>query len=123
MLNLIKNAIEATSATGRIDITGVRHNEAGALDDNPASLGCPDAPWVELSIRDDGHGIPPDILVRIFDPFFTTKDVGKGMGIGLFVVYQIIEEHDGCISASSSPGGGTTFVLRLPARPADMVAP
>jgi len=123
MLNLIKNAIEATSATGRIDITGVRHNEAAALDDNPASLGCPDAPWVELSIRDDGHGIPPDILVRIFDPFFTTKDVGKGMGIGLFVVYQIIEEHDGCISASSSPGGGTTFVLRLPARPADMVAP
>ena len=123
MLNLIKNAIEATSATGHIDIAAVLHDEDEALADDPALAGCPDAPWVEVRVRDDGHGIPPDILPRIFDPFFTTKDVGKGMGIGLFVVYQIIEEHDGCISASSSPGNGTTFIVRLPARPVDKAAP
>jgi len=122
-LNLIKNAIEATSATGQIDITGAWYGEAEAIEGNPAAPGCPGAPWVELCVRDDGHGIAPDILPRIFDPFFTTKDVGKGMGIGLFVVYQIVEEHDGCISASSNPGGGTTFLVRLPAAPLDKGAP
>jgi signal transduction histidine kinase len=55
-----------------------------------------------------------ECLSRIFDPFFTTKDVGHGMGLGLFIVYQIIEEHGGCISASSTDGQGTTFFIRLP---------
>jgi signal transduction histidine kinase len=53
-------------------------------------------------------------LSRIFDPFFTTKDVGHGMGLGLFIVYQIIEEHEGCITASSTEEIGTTFFIRLP---------
>jgi signal transduction histidine kinase len=53
-------------------------------------------------------------LPRIFDPFFTTKEVGRGMGLGLFITHEIIEEHDGCIAVTTG-SGGTTFHLRLPA--------
>ena len=69
---------------------------------------------VDIKIRDTGAGIAPEVLPRVFDPFFTTKDVGKGSGLGLFIVHEIIEEHDGCIAVDSSPGKGTTFLIRLP---------
>jgi len=69
---------------------------------------------VEILVADNGPGIAPDILPRIFDPFFTTKDVGHGMGLGLFVVYEIVDEHGGCIAVQSMPGQGATFCIRLP---------
>ncbi|MCE5313329.1 MAG: HAMP domain-containing histidine kinase [Nitrospiraceae bacterium] len=68
---------------------------------------------VQLSFSDSGHGIPQEIIKKIFDPFFTTKDVGKGSGLGLFIVYEIIEEHGGTINAESQPGKGTTFTILL----------
>jgi signal transduction histidine kinase len=71
---------------------------------------------VDILIRDNGAGIPAEILPKIFDPFFSTKDVGKGSGLGLYIVYEIIEEHDGCIAVSSEPGKGTTFLIRLPVK-------
>lgn len=118
-LNLIKNALEALEGAGEIVIRAVRRNSAHS--EEPTGrfkfLGqCnPDEEEVvEMEIRDNGHGIPPEVLPRIFDPFFTTKDVGKGSGLGLFVVYEIIEEHGGCIAAESQPGKGTAFHIRLP---------
>jgi signal transduction histidine kinase len=69
---------------------------------------------VEITVRDNGHGIPADVLPRIFDPFFTTKEVGQGVGLGLFIVFEIIEEHGGCIAVDSETGRGTTFRIRLP---------
>ncbi|HEX8948549.1 MAG TPA: HAMP domain-containing sensor histidine kinase, partial [Dissulfurispiraceae bacterium] len=69
---------------------------------------------IDISIGDTGSGIPRELIPRIFDPFFTTKDVGKGSGLGLYVVHEIIEEHDGCIAVDSEPGKGTTFLIRLP---------
>jgi signal transduction histidine kinase len=71
---------------------------------------------VDIEIRDTGIGIPPEIIQKVFDPFFTTKDVGKGSGLGLFIVHEIIEEHDGCIAVDSEPGKGTAFLIRLPVK-------
>jgi two-component system NtrC family sensor kinase len=66
-----------------------------------------------LTIRDNGPGVPPEVLPRIFDPFFTTK--AEGTGLGLSISYGIIKEHQGTIDVQSRPGEGTTFVLTLPA--------
>jgi signal transduction histidine kinase len=69
---------------------------------------------VRVSVRDDGPGIPPDVLPRIFDPFFTTKDVGEGSGLGLSIVHGIIERHGGHVDVESAPGQGTTFTISFP---------
>jgi signal transduction histidine kinase len=69
---------------------------------------------VDIEIMDTGEGIPFEVMHRIFDPFFTTKEVGKGAGLGLYIVHEIVEDHGGCISVKSTLGGGTTFMIRLP---------
>ncbi|WP_319468719.1 HAMP domain-containing sensor histidine kinase [uncultured Pseudodesulfovibrio sp.] len=74
----------------------------------------PDGDHNILTISDTGAGIPPDVQERIFDPFFSTKDVGQGTGLGLYIVYGIIEEHRGSIRVESLPGMGTAFHIRLP---------
>lgn len=69
---------------------------------------------IELQVRDDGVGIPPEILPQIFDPFTTTKEVGKGVGLGLAVSKGIVERHGGHIEVTSELGVGTTFNIILP---------
>jgi two-component system, NtrC family, sensor kinase len=71
---------------------------------------------LELQVRDDGVGIPPEILPQIFDPFTTTKEVGKGVGLGLAVSKGIVERHGGHIEVASELGVGTTFRIILPMR-------
>lgn len=71
--------------------------------------------YVEVSVRDTGSGIPQDIQNKIFDPFFTTKPTGKGTGLGLAMVYGIMEKHGGWVSFESKAGLGTTFFLYFPA--------
>jgi PAS domain S-box-containing protein len=73
--------------------------------------------WAEVSIADTGPGIPPEIQSRIFEPFFTTKEIGKGTGQGLAIVRSILHKHRGAVSFSTTPGRGTTFVIRLPLEP------
>jgi signal transduction histidine kinase len=68
---------------------------------------------VEIVIKDNGCGIPPDIKSKIFDPFFTTKEVGNGTGLGLNLVYNIVKSHNGSIDVESEVGIGTTFTVRL----------
>ena len=101
LFNLLGNALDALAGAGEIGISA--HRDAAA-------------PVVVIEINDNGHGIPPEILPRIFDPFFTTKEVGHGLGLGLFIVHEIIEEHGGSISVTSTPGTGTHFLIRLPAQ-------
>ena len=94
--NLIKNAIEAMTGGGRVDITGRIVGDS-----------------LEVCIADTGPGIGAEAKERIFDPFFTTK--GKqGTGLGLSIGKTIIEAHRGTISCDSEPGRGTVFVLSLP---------
>lgn len=69
-----------------------------------------------VQIKDDGKGIPEEHIGKIFDPFFTTKDVGRGTGLGLSVVYRIVENHKGSIEVSSKPQKGSTFTIRMPVK-------
>jgi len=71
----------------------------------------------QITIADNGAGIPETVRQRIFDPFFTTKPVGKGTGMGLSISYQIITEtHDGTLECHSAPNEGTRFVIQIPLR-------
>ena len=103
LLALAMNALEATPAEGRVSLEARR-----------------DGDGVRLVVADTGWGIPKEHQDRIFEPFFTTKEAGKGVGLGLAVVYGIVNRHHATIALDSEPGRGTTFTIRLPARqPAD----
>lgn len=95
-------------------------NAIQAIDDNKGTITIEttqDADTKIITISDTGAGMSPDTLQRIFDPFFSTKEVGQGTGLGLYIVYGIIKEHNGAIRAESTPGVGTTFFIRLPLTP------
>jgi two-component system, NtrC family, sensor kinase len=83
-----------------------------------------DADWVQVSIADNGTGMPESVRAKMFDPFFTTKPVGQGTGMGLAISYQIVvERHGGTLTCSSMPGVGTEFVIQIPIRhPAQLSA-
>lgn len=102
LLNLIKNGIDAIQDNGHIWISASDTGHYSSYN------------GVEILIEDDGPGIEAEQLKKIFDPFFTTKDVGKGSGLGLFIVHDIIEWHGGNITVDSRPGLGTTFIIWLP---------
>jgi signal transduction histidine kinase len=70
---------------------------------------------VEITVRDNGTGIPPEIRDKLFQPFFTTKPTGEGTGLGLSISYDIItQQHGGRITVESEPGAYTKFTIRLP---------
>jgi two-component system, NtrC family, sensor kinase len=103
LLNLFANAIEAIVAK-KLPGKGLIEIEA-----------FPCGQQIELRISDNGIGIPYEIQHRVFDPFFTTKEVGKGIGQGLSVVYDVIVgKHDGIIDFVSEPEVGTTFTIKIP---------
>jgi signal transduction histidine kinase len=79
----------------------------------------PSASTIELVVADTGVGIPEDALGHIFEPFFSTKDKESGVGLGLAVVYGIVQGHHGTIDVTSQPGNGTTFTVHLPRNPPD----
>lgn len=96
-LNIIVNAIQAMEGKGRLELaTAVR------------------AGRVQVRIGDTGPGIPQTFLGKIFDPFFTTKEPGKGTGLGLNIVYQIVRKYGGLIDVDSRVGHGTVFTLSWP---------
>ena len=98
-INLIINATQAIDRQGQITIRAALDVATGE---------------VVIEIQDNGQGIPEKNLARIFDPFFTTKEVGVGTGLGLSVVYDIVQQHRGSIAVQSKAGQGTSFFIRLP---------
>jgi two-component system, NtrC family, sensor kinase len=101
ILNLVLNGAQAMQAKGR-----------GELRIRTRVL--PDEDMVELCVRDTGEGIAPEHLAKIFDPFFTTKADGKGVGLGLAVLYGIVKAHDGEVEVASQRNEGTSFTVILP---------
>lgn len=120
-INLLQNALDAGADGTNIRITATScANPQRPLPDGAEVLGEPECrlsegtPFAEITVEDDGPGIDPADLPHIFDPFFTTREPGHGMGLGLYIVQEIVREHEGCIAVASNPGRGTRITLRLP---------
>jgi signal transduction histidine kinase len=96
LLNLAKNAVQAMPSGGKLTMAATATRDGR----------------VEIRVSDTGVGIPPENLAKIFDLYFTTKE--SGTGIGLSLVYRTIQLHNGDIDVESTPGVGTTFVIKMP---------
>ena len=109
IMNLSLNARDAmpNGGTLRISTSMVSLSENDCLQKPQFKTGS----YVQLTIEDNGMGIPADIIQKIYEPFFTTKPVGKGTGLGLAVVYGIVQRHGGQITVSSEVGKGTKFSI------------
>ncbi len=116
LFNLVGNAVDALEGAGKITVAARTATAPCPTDALVFGHCANEDDTIEIEVEDNGHGIPPQDLPRIFDPFFTTKEVGRGLGLGLFIVFEIIEEHGGCIAVTSESGRGTSFVIRLPAK-------
>ena len=105
--NLVDNAVDAMGGVGEISITARATDEGG----------------VEVSVCDNGPGIPPEVEAKIFEPFFTTKPPGVGSGLGLHITHNIVVRHGGRIELETAPGR-TCFIITLRATlPKDAPAP
>ena len=105
LVALLVNAVEAMSGGGTLTV------EAAAVEGEGGKAG---GGAVALTVADTGAGIPPDALPHIFEPFFSTKDGTSGAGLGLAVVYGIVQRHGGTIDVESAPDRGTRFRMVLP---------
>ncbi len=99
ILALVMNALDAMPQGGNLWLTTGFSREQNQ---------------VHIVVRDDGSGIPPEILPRIFEPFLTTKETGRGVGLGLAISHSILERHNGNIEVQSEVGRGTAFTVTLP---------
>lgn len=124
LLNLTVNAFQCADTSHKVEIIGEtlespvdlkRYRDGAesrfinieAFDNNP--------PLLQLDVRDDGPGIPPEVLPRIFQPYFTTKGQRQGTGLGLNIVQRLVKEAKGALFVSTRVGKGTTFTVFLPA--------
>ena len=111
MTNLLNNAAQAMKGRGEIAI------EAGTNRVTPyqaSLLGIEVGDYCVVTVSDSGPGMDETVLARLFEPFFTTKPLGQGTGLGLSVVYGILQNWKGSISATSTPGRGARFTLHIP---------
>jgi signal transduction histidine kinase len=124
LLNLTVNAFQCSPRNHRVDIEGQIHREPLDLTqfkDGPETrfLNVESfanaAPLLKLSVRDNGPGIPAEVMPKIFQPYFTTKNARQGTGLGLNIVQRLVKEAKGALHVQTRPGEGTTFSIYLPA--------
>ncbi len=111
VINLLINARDAITGNGSIFVS------VHATDGGSVCRTCGEAisgPHVEISVRDDGHGIPQGIIDRIFEMYFSTREPGKGTGIGLWMINNLVHEHGGHVTVETQEGRGTDFRVFLP---------
>lgn len=106
--NLTLNAVQAMPSGGTLEIAA-----ENVLINDTSNLPLYSGNYVLIKVKDEGLGIPTELLDKIFDPYFTTKE--KGNGMGLAICYSIINRHDGHITVEPNSGNGTTFFIYLPA--------
>jgi len=104
-VNLLNNACDVSEPNGVVDITGYSRDAVHVI-----------------TVRDYGMGIKPEDQSRIFEPFYTTKSVGRGTGLGLSLVYSLVNEHGGKISIDPAISKGACFEIRMPASPASQIS-
>ena len=97
LVNLLTNACDASHPGDQVEVVAAREDG-----------------HVHIEVRDRGEGIPEDLRGRVFEPFFTTKRPGEGTGLGLPMVYKIVEDYGGSIELDSKRGRGTRAIVRLP---------
>ncbi len=108
LLNLALNARDAMPGGGRLSIS---------TSNTPHGAATSSEPMLALEVRDSGLGMDDETRARIFEPFYTTKDVGKGTGLGLTMVFNIVQQHGGEIRVQSAPGQGSSFTILLACSP------
>lgn len=112
LINLVANARDAMPEGGRITISTSRCDIT-----RPHLPELAPGRYAQLSVRDTGAGIAPEVMAHIFEPYFTTKGAGKGSGLGLAISYGLIRQMQGTITVQSEIGRGTEFVIYLPEYP------
>lgn len=123
LMNLCINAVDATQGRGTITIRACNlwiDSDLALLRDIPVGR------YIELSVEDNGCGIPPDVLPRVFEPFFSTKSSNERSGLGLSMVYGTVREHGGAVVVDSTVGCGTKVHVILPSqlkKPASLAPP
>jgi two-component system C4-dicarboxylate transport sensor histidine kinase DctB len=99
LINLLGNALDAVAGLPEPHIA--------------IEMEAPDAATLTITVRDNGPGIPADVLPHLFEPFFTTKEMGQGLGLGLAISSSIARDCGGSLAARNAPDGGAVFTLTL----------
>ncbi len=120
LMNLCTNAFHAMEETGGKLSISLKDMELRS-DDFPDEQGIASGNYVELTVRDSGPGIDPNLVDKIFEPYFTTKETGKGTGMGLAIVHGIIKSYGGTITVENNPGVGAAFHVFLPVTESEAV--
>ena len=118
IINLAVNAKDAMPTGGKLTIETAPAPSAEGIAGAPEGAG-----FIKLSVSDTGRGIDKELQAKIFDPFFTTKEVGKGTGLGLYIVHSIVQDHGGYINLYSESGRGARFNIYFPVTKAAVTEP